>query len=375
MQSAQEFVAGFETCFKGLSDKRQDSKVSYPLIEILFLTIVAVAGNARTWEEIETFGETHLEALQEYYLFEQGVPSDDTIRRAAEMLDPEECNKALNEYFAKGIDLSGKHISIDGKSVRGSGHNGEKMLHLLHVYASDSGLVLCSRKVDTKTNEIVAIPDALDLLDIKGAIVTIDAMGCQKDIAGKIRNKGADYILGLKGNQGRLHAQVEDAFKTCAVEFFSMAEATTMDKGHGRIERRRCRMIRDLSKIPSIAQWTDISTVIEIKRTVTSKGKTTESTNYYISSCNTDATDIMKSIRSHWAIESMHWMLDVSFKEDASSMHKGNIPANMAMMRRLVFNILHGMQEKRQSKPKLLKMIGWSDNYLHKFARLLIFHS
>lgn len=373
MQSEKEFIKGFEECFGELEDTRQQSKVDHPLIEILFLAIVAIAGSSITWRMIEAFGKAHLSILQEYYPFQNGVPSDDTIRRTFEILDPIKMNEALREYFA--TDLSDKHIAIDGKSLRGSKHNGIRALHFLNVYASESGITLFGKCINEKTNEITAIPEAIDCLDIKGSTVTIDAMGCQKTIAAKINEKGADYILGLKGNHVAIYTEVQQAFATGAKDFFKIEEAKTVEKGHGREEERRCRIIRDFSKIPHAKEWSKIAAVIEMQRKVTIKGKVQEATNYYISSSNSGAEKMMQTIRSHWKIESMHWSLDVVFKEDGSSVRKGNTPANLAITRRFVLNILDAIKTKRESKPTLMKMIGWSPDYLRKFIKMLVNYS
>jgi predicted transposase YbfD/YdcC len=372
MQNMKEFIAGFEESFNSLEDARQQAKIDYPLIEVLFLSVVAVAGGAGNWEMIEAFGKIQLAVLRQYYPLKNGAPSDDTIRRVFEILDPERLNEALRKYFTQGLDLTGNHVAIDGKSLKGSSHNGSRALHFLNVYASGSGLTLFGKEVDSKTNEITAIPEAIDALDLKGATVTIDAMGCQKAIAQKIIDKEADYIFGLKENHVALYNEVETAFKTNAILFFAMDTATTNEKGHGRIEERRCRVIQDLSKISNAAKWPGLRSVIEMKRRVSIKDKVTESTNYYISSSSGSAEQMMKLIRSHWKIESMHWMLDVVFKEDASSIYKGNIPANMAIVRRFVLNILGNMKGPRQTRPVLIKMIGWSQDYLHSFIQRLM---
>lgn len=370
MQSEKEFLRGFEECFDKLEDKRQKGKIDYPLLEILFLGIVAVAGRASNWKEIEFFGKANLELLRQYYPFNNGAPSDDTIRRTFDALEVEGLNSLLKDYFAPNLEA--EHIAIDGKTLRGSGNNGKRALHFLNVYASCSGITLFGKPIDEKNNEITAIPEAIDALDIKGAIVTIDAMGCQKSIAKQIRVKEADYIFGLKGNHTTLHNEVKTAFETNAETFFNMEKAETVDKGHGREEIRTCRVIRDFSKIPSSKDWDGIASVIEIKRSTITKGKLSEATNYYISSSKEVPEKLMKSIRDHWKIESMHWTMDVVFKEDNSSMHKGNIPANMAIIRRFVLNILGQMKQDKESKPMLMYKIGWSDDYLHKFIRKLM---
>jgi predicted transposase YbfD/YdcC len=353
-----------------LEDKRQSSKVDHPLLEILFLSLVAVAGRASNWKEIEFFGKSHISVLQEYYPFANGVPSDDTVRRTFEILDPDRLNEVLRKYFT--VDLTGEHVSIDGKALRGSARSGVRALHFLNVYAAESGITLFGKAIDAKNNEITALPEAIDVLDIKGAIVTIDAMGCQRSIAAQIKKKGGDYILGLKGNQVALYNEVKTAFESKAETFFKMESARTLEKGHGRIEERSCRVIRDFAKIPSSSNWQGLSSVIEIKRKTTIKDKITETTNYYISSSMQKPEQMMKSIRSHWGIESIHWVLDVVFKEDASLMHKGNIPANMAITRRFVLNILGQMKQKGETKPMLMNGIGWSQDYLRKFIQKLI---
>lgn len=375
METKKEFLEGFEECFSKIKDSRQKTKIEYSLLEILFLSITAVAGGAFSWSMIESFGNIHLDALRGYYPFKTGCPSDDTIRRVFELLDPKHLNESLQRYFTSTQELKNKHIAIDGKTAKGSGKFGASALHMLNVYASESGLTLFSKDVDKKTNEITAIPEALDLLDISDAVITIDAMGCQKNIAKKIIDKGANYILGLKRNHISLYNEVETAFATNAETFFNMDKATSKDTGHGRVCFRTCRVINDLSKFPIAQKWPGINSLVEVKRKTIVKNKQTDSTNYYISSCNLHPKIMLQNIRNHWKIESMHWMLDVVFKEDQSSMHKGNVPANMAIIRRFVLNILSQIKEKRQSRPLLMKLIGWSNEYLHKFINAFAFCS
>jgi len=373
VQKESDFLKGFEECFGGLKDERQQSKIDHPLIEVLFVTIVAIAGSAFSWETIESFGKSHLNILRQYYPFSNGVPSDDTIRRVFERILPCELNSVLQRYFS--LDLNNMHVAIDGKTLKGSRNREARALHMLNVYASDSGITLFSKAIDSKHNEITAIPEAIECLELKGATVTIDAMGCQKTIAKCILEKEADYIFGLKKNHVTLYNEVADAFSSNAETFFKMDTAQSKEKSHGREEERRCRIIRDLDKISHAQDWPGLVTIIEMQRQVTVNGKKTNSINYYISSSQQGAVQMMKTIRDHWSIESMHWVLDVVFNEDASSMHKGNIPANMAITRRFILNILGQMKRPRESKPKLMKLIGWDDNYLQKFIDKLIYRS
>jgi predicted transposase YbfD/YdcC len=371
MHNIQEFLKGFEENFSEIKELRQENKIQHPLIEILFLTMVAIAGGALSWMMIEKFGKIHLSVLRKYYPFKLGIPSDDTIRRVFAILDPKHLNASLHNYFAK--DLSTEHLAIDGKSIKGSSHNGSKALHILNVYACHSGITLFSKNIDDKKNEISAIPETIDLLDIKGAIVTIDAMGCQKAIAKCIIKKGANYIFGLKNNHPTFYKEVATAFEGYKyIAYFTIDTHTTIENGHGRTEERECRVINDLCRLKGASLWAGLSSIIEIKRKVTIKNKVTQSTHYYISSLNSDSKTLMEKIRSHWKIESMHWVLDVVFKEDACSMYKGNTPANLAIIRRFVLNVLSGMKEKRETKPMLIKMIGWSQEYLNRFIKKLI---
>ena len=373
MLTEKEFIKSFEDHFCDIEDHRQAGKIAYPLIEMFFLGVVAVASHAESWQQIEAFGEAHLETLQEYLPFENGAPSDCTIRRFFTTFDPNELNKILLKYFGQG--LKDKHFAIDGKTLRGSKYQDQRAFHFLNVYASESGITLFGKILDSKENEITAIPEAIECLDIKGGIVTVDAMGCQKTIAKQIIDKEADYIFGLKGNHATLYHQVEKAFQTDATMFFNMDIAETYDKGHGRIEYRKCRVIHDLTKITECSKWAGIQSVIEVRRVVTEKEKISESTNYYISSSAQSAEAMLKSIRSHWAIESMHWILDVVFHEDKSGIRMGNAPANMAIIRRFVLNILTKIKQKRETRPLMMFAMGMTAKNVKRFADVLIKHN
>ena len=373
MESEKEFLAGFEEHFNEIEDPRQQSKISHPLMEILFLAITAVAGRAGSWESIELFGKLQLEVLRSYYPFSSGIPSKHTIRRVFEVIKPNQMNGILLKYF--GQNLSPGHIAIDGKSIRGSKHEEFRALHFLNVYAASSGLTICGSALDKKQNEISAIPEVLDCLELAGSIVTIDAIGCQKTIAKQIIDKKADYILGLKKNHVALQSEVEKAFSSDAVEFFTMDLFETHEKGHGRHESRKCRVIRDIAKIAGSDKWPGLQSVIEVHRHVVEKDKVSESINYYISSSTNSAEAMLQNIRSHWKIESMHWMLDVVFNEDRSKVHKDHSPANIAIIRRFVLNILNLMKGKNQSRPNLMKAISWFGEYLNKFINTLTIYS
>ncbi len=370
MLTNTEFIKSFTEHFCEIADHRQTSKIDYPLIEIFFLAIVAVAAGSTSWEDIEVFGELHIETLREYLPYKNGTPSDCTIRRFFTFFDPKKFGEILLKYFGQNLDE--KHFAIDGKTLRGSKFEDARALHFLNILACESGITLFGKVLDRKENEISAIPEAIDSLDIKGSIVTIDAMGCQKEIAKQITDKRADYIFGLKENHATLYHQVYKVFQTGAEVFFDMETAETYDKGHGRIEHRKCRIVRNLSNIPESKNWPEIKAVIEVRRSVTEKDKLSESVNYYISSATKSAGEMLKTIREHWKIESMHWILDVVFDEDGSGIRQDNAPANMAIARRFVLNILNQIKTKKETRPMMMLSMGWAPKNIKRFADVLM---
>jgi predicted transposase YbfD/YdcC len=260
----------------------------------------------------------------------------------------------------------GEVISLDGKTICGSRDNRKKsIVHMVSAWAGVNNIVLGQVKVDGKSNEITAIPELLKLLVLKGCIVTIDAMGCQKEIASQIIAGEADYIPALKGNQGNLLEQTEDSFRFLPAN--TVSEET--DSGHGRVERRVCTVVNDLSMIENVEQWENLQCLvrIEAERYFKSTGKTERETRFYISSLPADATLLNKSIRSHWGIEnSLHWILDVAFNEDNSRKRAGHAAQNFSVLNRIALNLLKNeMTSKRGIKGKRLKA-GWDNEYLKK---------
>jgi predicted transposase YbfD/YdcC len=370
MLTTKEFIQSFEDHFCDVKDHRQQNKIYYPLIEMFFLGIMAISDRAESWEDIEEFGKIHLTTLRKYFPFENGAPSDCTIRRFFTSFDPKVFNKILTKYFA--IDLSEKQIAIDGKTLRGSKYQEQKAFHFLNAYVCESGLTLFGQQIDKKKNEISAIPEAIECLDIKGSIVTIDAMGCQKSIAKQIIDKKADYIFGLKENHVKLYHEVQRAFQHDDFGYFTIDAAKTDEKGHGREEVRICRVIKEVSKIKGGEEWPGLASVIEVQRYVTEKGERSESISYYISSSEQSAEAMLKNIRAHWKIESMHWVLDVAFNEDGSGIRKGNAAANMAIIRRFVLNILNMIKTKKETRPRMMLSMGWSPINIERFADKLM---
>jgi predicted transposase YbfD/YdcC len=255
-------------------------------------------------------------------------------------------------------------IAIDGKSVRRSFDKGTKMLHVLSAFATEARLVLGQEKVSEKSNEITAIPLMLKWLDVKGHIVTIDAMGCQVKIANQIIEKGGDYIFSLKGNHGQLSEDVTTYFKDKELTQ-NIASHVDYDKGHGRVETRECWVMDAVEWLKKRhPRWSSIQSVIKIQSVRESK-VTTKEVRYYISSLKDTPDQVLKSIRSHWAIENtLHWTLDMSFNEDYSRIRKGNAPYAMAIIRHVALNLLQQIKTKRQSIKRLRKMCGWDNDTL-----------
>lgn len=364
----------FLDIFQGLADPRSKRNRLYLMSEILLTTLCSAICGAEGWQDVEDFGNAKIDYLRQYLPFKNGIPSDDTFRRFYRALDPEQFQRLFREWvrtiqphIPEGV------IAIDGKSSRHTFDQDKKMLHMVSAYATEARLVLAQEKVTEKSNEITAIPALLEWLDLKGNIVTIDAMGCQYEIANRIINKQGDYIFSLKGNQGNLNDDVktfmEDPFVISALD-----PEIQYDKGHGRIETRTCWVSQDVSWLHERhSQWTSIQSIIRIDSVRESKMNSTTQTRYYISSCQLTPKKILKAIRSHWAIENnLHWVLDMSFGEDMSRIRKNNGPQIMAVIRHIALNLLQLTKDKmkRQSIKRLRKMAGWDhqilSNILHQ---------
>jgi len=357
--------------FKELPDPRIDRTKRYPLDEIILLIISAAISGCTGWKAIKDFGELNLEWLRKFLPYKDGVPADDTIARVIRRLCPiafKKCFISWTNSIAKRVN--GDVISIDGKTVRGSHDNNREQLpiHMVSAWSTANSMVLGQEKTEEKSNEITAIPKLLEYLDIKNCIITIDAMGCQKDIAKCIVNKGADYILALKGNQGHLHEDVKMFFGDFSSEPSNVEHdfAEHVDCGHGRIEQRQCWAIRPKiykKCFRDLSQWKNLETVFMIKSTREIKGKTTTETRFYISSCSCDAEHLLHSTRKHWEIESMHWILDVTFREDDSRIRKGDGPENFAVLRHIALNIMKKYTGIKDSVKSKLRMASFSDDF------------
>lgn len=329
-----------------VEDPRIDRTKLHRLTDILFIAVCSSLCGIISWEGMELFAEERIEWFKKFIPLENGVPSHDTIRRVFQRLEPKQLQLALKELVQfLNPDVEGNVVAIDGKTLRGTLNSlsGIAPVHTLSAWASESRLVLGECDVDKKENEITKIPYLLNMLEIKGAIVTIDAMGCQKHITEHIVKKNkADYVLTLKKNQKDLFEEVVALFKLADTHQEIQTDSwESMEKGHGRIEKRICTCISAAPWLEHVlGGWTKLNTVAQITSFVERKGKATEETRYFISSLPRDAEKIATAVRKHWGIENtLHWSLDVVYHEDACAIKKDNAPKNLAILRRIGFNL------------------------------------
>jgi predicted transposase YbfD/YdcC len=305
------------------------------------MAIASVICSAESCNYMEEFGKAKEAWLKTFLSLPGGIPSDDRFNRLFSALDSEELSQGFISWTSAVAEVfENEVVAIDGKSMRGTRTAGSKrIVHIVSAWADQNHLVLCQVKVDEKGNEITAIPRLLELLVLKGCIVTIDAMRWQKDLAYKIIEKQANYLLALKGNQVNLQEVVEDSFRFLTV----VSSDEQIDAGHGRVEMRRCQAIDDLSLIENRYEWAGLRTLVKIEseRSIKSTGKTEKDTRLYISSLDADAVLINRSVRKHWGIEnSLHWVLDVDFREDYSRKRTGNAAQNFTLINRIALKLL-----------------------------------
>ena len=362
--------------FSGLQDPRIDRTKRHDLMDIIAIAICSVVCGADSWVDVEQFGNSKKEWLSTFLELPNGIPSHDTFGRVFSALDAEQFQRCFVEWVRTVSEITeGQIVAIDGKSVRRSHDNraGRSAIHMVSAWASANRLVLGQTRVDDKSNEITAIPKLLSMLELSGCIVTIDAMGCQKEIAQKIIERGADYTLSLRQNQRRLHEEVSELFDEARREGFADVDCDrfeTVEKGHGRVETRRCRAVSDASFIAYLndgGEWPELRSVAMVESERYVDGKTSAQTRYYISSLAGDAERLLKAVRGHWGVEnSVHWTLDVSFGEDDSRVRKGSGAEVFAALRRMALNMLKHENTLRVSIAAKRKRAGWDHDYLLK---------
>ena len=361
--------SSIEDFFSDVTEPR-DSNKRHKLIDVITIALCAVICGADTWEEIEEFGHAKIAWFETFLELPHGIPAHDTFARIFAAMDPKEFQKAFWGWV-KSIQSTTKGIvAVDGKTLRRSHGRDTSPIHMVSAWALDNRMVLGQVKTREKSNEITAIPELLKLLEIEGCIVTIDAMGCQKQIVSTIVDKGADYLLGLKGNQGALHEDVAFFFQDCLASGFKDVTYDyheTVDGDHGRIETRRYWTTFDVDWLSGKENWKNLSAIVMTRRECLRDGKLTIETHYYITSLTSDARKIAEAVRGHWGIEnSLHWVLDIAFREDESRIRKDHAPANFATLRHMALNLLRRETSKRRSiKTKRLRA-GWDMEYLGK---------
>ena len=358
--------------FENLTDPREDNK-RHNLIDIIVITICAVICSADKWEDIKAYGIAKEEWLRRFLELPHGIPSHDTIRRVFASLNPEEFNRCFLDWIETWKSSLGQDIiNIDGKTLRHSydSVHGKSAIHMVSAWASKAGIVLGQIKVDDKSNEITAIPKLLDLLEIEDSIITIDAMGTQKKIAEKIIDKGADYVLALKGNQGTLKEDVDLYFQDAVENNFTIAVFDyhkTVDKDHGRIEIREYWVTSDINWLESKEEWKGLQSICMVKSQRIIGELTTSETRLYISSLQPVAKTIERAIRKHWAIEnSLHWVLDMAFREDECRKRKDNEAENFAILRHITLNLLKQEKTYKRSIAGKRLRAGWDNDYLER---------
>jgi predicted transposase YbfD/YdcC len=354
--------------FSTLTDPRSHINRLHLLNDVLLIGVVSVLCGAETWKQMIQFGKSKESFFRKFLLLPNGIPSEDTINRVFSSINNLDFENCFIEWVNSISTLStGQVIAIDGKTIRGAKSHGKKSaIHMVSAWACENNLVLGQIKVDEKSNEITAIPNLLEILDIQSSIITIDAMGCQKEIAKTIIDNDANYILAVKENQASLLETVQDEF------LFSkdITKDISVDGDHGRIETRVCSVITDFQHVDKNGEWENLSAVIKIEsqREFKNSDKPTEKAiRYYISSCTLEPNEFQKSIRSHWAIENkLHWVLDVGFNEDASRKRNQNAAQNYSILLKIALNLLKNEKTEKQGiKGKRLKA-GWDEGYLLK---------
>lgn len=355
--------------FSNIDDPRIERKKLHSLSDILILTICAMLSGADGYEAVEEFGRNKKQWLKGFLPLKNGIPSHDCIRYVLIKLPPEQLQSAFIAWANAIKEKIPEVIAVDGKTAKGSQKRGLAGLHMVSAWGSSNKLVLGQEVTQEKSNEITAIPALLKLLELEGCIVTIDAMGCQLNIAEQIIEQKADYVLGLKGNQGLLHKDVKKHFKVATESKFKNIPHSyhkEVENKHGRQDSRQCWVLEAPDTLHRAEKWKGLQSIGMIKRESITGDKVTIETRYFIGSIQADAKVFSKAVRSHWGVENnLHWCLDVTFREDESRIRTGYAPACMSMFRHICLNLLQKETSKSSIKKKRLKS-AWNDGFRFK---------
>jgi predicted transposase YbfD/YdcC len=362
--------------FSLLTDPRILLKSKHKLIDIVVITVCAVLAGADDWVEIAGFGRAKEDWFRTFLELPNGIPCHDTFGRLFARIEPEEFGNCLISWIREVFPSSGTDvIAIDGKTSRRSHDraNGKGPIHMVNAWAVENRLILGQIKTEDKSNEITAIPELLKIIDIKGCVVTTDAMGCQKEIAKQIVKQGGDYVLSLKGNQGNLHKDVELLFEKAKEDNYKDLPHdthTTVDGGHGRVETRTYTTIGDVDWFEEKSKWPKLTTFGMVESERDMGDRITRETRYFISSLPNDAKRFGEVARGHWGVENgLHWCLDIAFREDDSRVRKGHGATNLAIVRRFALSLVKQDPLRKVGVKASRKQAGWDDHYLLRLLR------
>ena len=369
MPETSDFFAHFSI----LPDPRVERTKKHRLVDILFIAVCTIICGGESFTDMEMFGEAKEQWLRTFLELPHGIPSHDTFGRVFSLLDPELFGECLLHWSAALHEATrGEVIALDGKTLRHSfdAATGQAALHLVSAWASENGIALGQLKVDGKSNEITALPALLKMLEVKGCVVTMDAMGCQKDLAKQVIEQGGDYVFCLKGNQGSLHEETKyffDEAQRMKFQDVPYRYHQTVEKDHGRIETRRCWMVEEtaIQWLDKQDQWPGLASIAAIEARRRIGKKKTKETRYFISSLTGSAKQLAEAARKHWGIEnSLFWVLDVTMNEDGSRIRKDEAPENMALLRRLALNLIKKAKPPKKSVRGSIKRAGWDNSFL-----------
>jgi predicted transposase YbfD/YdcC len=366
----ETLIAAFET----VEDPRCEWKVEHRLLDILVIAVCAVLGEAESFEAIALYGRCKQPWLEGFLALPNGIPSHDTFRRVFMLIDPDAFERSFLGWVRtvfRPAEGAPRQVAIDGKTVRRSFdlRKGRSPLHLVSAYATEGGIVLAQRATESKGGELAVIPELLDGLDLAGCLVSLDALACRPAIAERVVGRGGDYLLALKGNRKRAHAEVTAWF---AANAFALGASLrpcfdAFDESHGRLVRRRVFACTDLAPFATLRDWPGLATVVAVEtiRGIPGRGKVTAEIRHYLSSAKLPPEALAAAIRSHWRVENgLHWVLDVTFREDASRVRERNAARNLALLRKVALNLARADTTLKASLKGKRKYAGWDDTFM-----------
>ena len=366
----EALISAFET----IEDPRCEWKVEHRLLDILVIAVCAALGEAESFEDIALYGRCKRRWLEGFLELPNGIPSHDTFRRVLMLVDPDAFERSflgwVRTVFRPGGD-GPRQVAIDGKTVRRSFdlRKGRSPLHLVSAYATEGGIVLAQRATETKGGELAVLPDLLDGLDLAGCLVSLDALACQPAIAERVVGRGGDYLLALKGNRKKAHAEVKAWFAANAFALDTPLRPCfdAFDDGHGRLVRRRVFACADLAPLATLKDWPGLATVVAVEtiRGIPGRGEVKAEIRHYLSSARLPPEALAAAIRNHWRVENgLHWVLDVTFREDASRVRERNAARNLALLRKIALNLARADATLKASLKGKRKHAGWDDAFM-----------